>query len=355
MAVKYSEDEYEPLSDDQIRELMRKSFELIPPESISERRKRYEYNSKWIKPEVIKTLSDNELQKKFLEYYKGGEGRQTLNQIHRDKIVRDIKRFREMLLYLLDETIPIKERFKNVVDKDGKYHIEGVGRGLASAFLMDYNLDKYCLWNGKTEMGFRVLGWNVYNSKDDTGTKYEKVLNALKKLRDDIGSELKISFLEVDFFLHFISAEEEGIKLVKEITKRDVTVDVPTPNELFIQKILEKNFDEVIGKKYNLELYQDDPDSSGAQYPTPVGRLDFLAKDKKTGDFVVIELKAGKATDTALGQILRYMGWVKENLSPPNKNVRGYIIAEDMDEKLKYALKMVNNVKFLKYKIFIKI
>jgi RecB family endonuclease NucS len=36
--------------------------------------------------------------------------------------------------------------------------------------------------------------------------------------------------------------------------------------------------------------------------------------DKNTGDFVVIELKVGKVGDSAIGQILRYMGYVKANI-----------------------------------------
>lgn len=69
---------------------------------------------------------------------------------------------------------------------------------------------------------------------------------------------------------------------------------------------------------------------------------------------MVIELKRGKATDTALSQILRYMGWVQENLAE-DKQVEGYILAEEIDDKLKYAIKFVSNVKVLTYKILLQI
>ncbi|NHV05734.1 MAG: DUF91 domain-containing protein [Thaumarchaeota archaeon] len=39
-----------------------------------------------------------------------------------------------------------------------------------------------------------------------------------------------------------------------------------------------------------------------------MGRIDLLTKDEETGDFVVIELKCGKATNSALSQVLGYMG-----------------------------------------------
>jgi RecB family endonuclease NucS len=69
---------------------------------------------------------------------------------------------------------------------------------------------------------------------------------------------------------------------------------------------------------------------------------------------VVVELKRGMASDNALAQVLRYIGWVKENLAN-GRNVRGLILAEGKDEKLKYALKSVSDVKVLRFKISIQI
>jgi Holliday junction resolvase-like predicted endonuclease len=47
------------------------------------------------------------------------------------------------------------------------------------------------------------------------------------------------------------------------------------------------------------------------QLSTPAGRLDLLCKDIN-GNHVVIELKPTQGTDQVVGQILRYMGWLKE-------------------------------------------
>lgn len=75
-----------------------------------------------------------------------------------------------------------------------------------------------------------------------------------------------------------------------------------------------------------------------------------MAVDEDTEDFVVIELKIGKAGDSAIGQILRYMGYVKENLAK-DKNVKGMILAEDLDDKAKYALKITPTIQFKKYRL----
>jgi RecB family endonuclease NucS len=56
-----------------------------------------------------------------------------------------------------------------------------------------------------------------------------------------------------------------------------------------------------------------------------VGIIDLLALDKNR-DFVVIELKAGRAGDSACGQILGYMSWVRKELAG-EKKVRGMIVA----------------------------
>ena len=341
------------LSKEQIKDLLIKFKESeVYRKMHKEREEAHKKNSKWINLDFIKNSPDDELRQKFLDYYKGGEKRQNLNQVYRDRIIRDVTQFRGMLLYLFNEEIPIEQRFRDVIE--GDYKIEGVGKALTSTLLMDFNIDKYCLWNNRTEEGLRKLGWEkIYDRGDDIGTKYVKVLSILKKLRDEISPDLKLTFDDVDFFLHFISAEEEGIKLIQNlIEEREITV--PSPEERFIQKIIEENFYEILGDKLGLELYQEDPENSGSQYQTPVGRIDFLTKERDTGDFVIIELKCGKATDNALAQVLRYMGWVKENLTK-DKNVKGLILTEEIDDKLKYAIKFVPNIKVLTYKISLRI
>ena len=39
---------------------------------------------------------------------------------------------------------------------------------------------------------------------------------------------------------------------------------------------------------------------------------------------MVVELKKDKASDVAVGQTLRYMGWIKENLASEQGEVEGY-------------------------------
>ena len=80
-----------------------------------------------------------------------------------------------------------------------------------------------------------------------------------------------------------------------------------------------------------------------------LGRIDLLVKDKKTGSHVVIELKRNQSSDDTVGQVLRYMGWVKEKMS--DQNVRGLIVAGKYDEKLDYARKMVSGLEVFIYEV----
>ena len=62
----------------------------------------------------------------------------------------------------------------------------------------------------------------------------------------------------------------------------------------------------------------------------------FPLLDKKTNSHVVIELKRNQTSDDTVGQLMRYMGWVKRHLK--DEKVKGIIIAGKYDKKLNYAL-----------------
>ena len=102
-------------------------------------------------------------------------------------------------------------------------------------------------------------------------------------------------------------------------------------SEKALEDYLENNLN-VVGDriKNNLQLV-------GRQYSTPVGPIDLLAKDRKTGDYVVLELKKGRSADKVFGQCSRYMGWIRRNLASPGQEVHGVIVARSIDGKLKAA------------------
>ena len=66
---------------------------------------------------------------------------------------------------------------------------------------------------------------------------------------------------------------------------------------------------------------------------------------------LVVELKKGRAADAVVGQVLRYMGYVKEELAEADQSVNGVIIARDDHTRLQRALSMVPSVTFYRYQV----
>lgn len=106
-----------------------------------------------------------------------------------------------------------------------------------------------------------------------------------------------------------------------------------------------------LGQKYDLII--EEGVLLSQQYRTDVGPIDILAKDKQTGSYVVIELKRNQTSDDTVGQLARYMGWVKVNKQ--DKDVRGVIIAGQYDKKLDYARAMIPNVEVFIYQVDFKL
>ena len=98
-----------------------------------------------------------------------------------------------------------------------------------------------------------------------------------------------------------------------------------------------------------LQLYEEDGESVGQQYDTgAVGRIDLLCEDTSSGALVVIELKRGQHSDAVMGQLARYMGWVKEHLAD-GRDVEGIVLTPAYDERLRYATKAVPGSRLLRY------
>ena len=70
---------------------------------------------------------------------------------------------------------------------------------------------------------------------------------------------------------------------------------------------------------------------------------------------LMVELKKGKASDSVIGQIQRYMGYVKAELAEDNQQVKGVIIASKDDLRMTRALSVTNNIDFYKYQVSFKL
>ena len=100
---------------------------------------------------------------------------------------------------------------------------------------------------------------------------------------------------------------------------------------------------------HRLRLYVDPTGRDGIEFPTAVGPIDILAVDS-AGDFFVFELKRARSPDHAIGQLARYMGWVKNTIGK-DRQVNGVIVAKTISEALRYAIAVVPNVSLFEYEV----
>lgn len=105
----------------------------------------------------------------------------------------------------------------------------------------------------------------------------------------------------------------------------------------------------------NYTIYQEEGEMMGQQYSTDAGTIDILAVSKDNKKLLVVELKRGRASDVVVGQILRYMGYIKELIATKDQKVEGVIIALEDDQKLKWALGAVDNISFYRYEVSFKL
>jgi endonuclease len=169
-----------------------------------------------------------------------------------------------------------------------------------------------------------------------------------------VGKGQVVSYNKDEHGLWEIYKNEFDALKVRQVVSEDDEGDSEDLDESFLFPI-EANLRDFLIKNLktfkdeNLQLFVDATGRDGKEYPTEVGPIDILTVDK-TGNFVVFEMKLSKGVDRALGQILRYMGWVKKHLAN-GKIVRGVIVANKMDDKIKYAVTEAPNVVLYEYEM----
>ncbi len=132
----------------------------------------------------------------------------------------------------------------------------------------------------------------------------------------------------------------------------DETVEDPSVFGLeeHLEEFLVKNWDQIeFGKNY--KIYEEDGELVGQQYLSDTGPIDILAISKDEKELLVIELKKGRASDSVVGQIQRYMGYVLEELAEKDQTVKGVIIALEDDLRIRRALSVAPNIEFYTYQV----
>jgi len=194
----------------------------------------------------------------------------------------------------------------------------------------------------------------IYKVKHKSNDNKELLLEKFRELRPVSLSEIRSKIVTGELSQRFSNCGRQGFNICK-ITASDYEMILaiseklpPTPptigSEGLVEDFMVNNWKpgEWFGKDFeDIEIFRDEENNViGQQYDTKeIGIIDLLCKDKKSGDYTVIEIKRSNQTrDDVAGQIGRYVSWVREHMAK-GKRVRGIILCGGHDKKLDYAVK----------------
>jgi hypothetical protein len=142
-------------------------------------------------------------------------------------------------------------------------------------------------------------------------------------------------------------AQEEMVEEASEIEEENEAL--AGSSEFLLERDLQRYLAENLSCiEPGLTLYEHDG-IKGIEYEAGGGRrIDILAVDK-AGGFVVLELKVSKGYDRVVGQLLRYVNWVGQNMAEAGQRVRGIIVCRTMSEDLRLACAGLKNVELCEY------
>ncbi len=146
-----------------------------------------------------------------------------------------------------------------------------------------------------------------------------------------------------------------GAVSAPKLISTDASVEDPSSFALeeHLEDFLVENWPHTeLGNDY--DIYEEDG-VKAQQYQTDTGPLDILAISKDKKRLLVVELKKGRASDAVVGQTLRYMSFVQDELAEEGQTVLGVIIAHEDDQRIRRALSMTPNIVFYRYQVSFKL
>lgn len=102
--------------------------------------------------------------------------------------------------------------------------------------------------------------------------------------------------------------------------------------------ILEKGIEELVKdniSQFGLHL-ADEKIRQQCVLGVGIGRSDLICLDTD-GNLVVLELKRGIASDKAIGQLMRYVGYIEKHIAATGQLVYGALVAPEFDEQTRWA------------------
>lgn len=263
-----------------------------------------------------------------------------------NRICSDMAATRAALGALVDESRPIEQRTKAATD------IKGLGKGIITAILIVAYPNKYGVWNNTSESGLIEL---ELLPEWPRGASFGVRYAAINAVLNELAKELEVDLWTLDTIWWYLWEGDEdgdGAEEASPVTEvRTAQVAARFAIERHLHDYLFDNWSQ-LDLSGDWELYaRDGEPEAGYEFPTPVGRIDLLARHRREPRWLVVELKRDKSSDAVVGQILRYIGWISAHHAQPGETVEGLVIAARGEDKLHYALSAVPCVSFKSYEV----
>lgn len=304
--------------------------------------------SPMFQPGEIGQISEEAL-RSFL-YFENNQHWSGLNrQVNR--VCADMPATRAALISLVDEAQPLDTRMGPVVG------IKGMGKGIITAILHVAYPDRYGVWNNTSEAALVELGLMPSIPRGATfGARYAAINEVLRA----VAEALEIDLWTLDALWWSIDGgdgqeEDDGVA-------PGVSSETPPPAphakgkgafalERHLHLYLFDNWDDLsLAPDWELYALPGDPEA-GYEFATPIGRIDLLARHRREPRWLVIELKRQGTSDQVVGQVLRYIGWIKAHHAEEEEQVEGLIVASNGDPQLHYAVLAAPNLSFMSYEV----
>jgi len=228
--------------------------------------------------------------------------------------------------------------------------VRGAGKAILTALLHVLNPEECGVWNNVSQSGLVEVGlWPEFVRGESMGQKYERINAVLVAL----ARELQIDLWTLDevWWMLLKPSAEEGTPVPQE------DAGLAFGLEPHLQRFMRDNWDRLeLGKQW--AIYAEPGEQlAGYEYACALGRMDLLCKHRSEPRWLILELKRGQKTeDETLGQLLRYMGWVKHHLASPQDSVEGCIITDSGLEgkaldRLQHALSVVPKTQLRMYDV----
>jgi hypothetical protein len=229
-------------------------------------------------------------------------------------------------------------------------------------FLMKDMANDFASQPGQTFTKQQAIDWfGKHYPKIKTGTITAHLVRLSTNAKSRIHYNAKPGeddlFVQIDgshFRLYDVDQDEIPIYAAGDETKAKLQIDEaddPEPSREFayesdLRSYLAKNLSVI---EPGLKLYEDEG-ITGIEFPVGGRFIDILAISSK-GDLVVIELKVSRGYDRVVGQLMRYMAWIRKNQADAEQQVRGVIVAREISEDLLLACSLLQNVQLFEYEM----